>query len=64
MKRYQITGINKLTREREVVTVPCSKSMAEAILQREKRKSSRRRDYIHLKMQVCPPQQLCLNFNK
>ena len=55
MRRYQITGINKLTREREVVCVPCSTANAEMIFQREKMKSPRRRDYVYLKLEVCPP---------
>lgn len=62
MKRYQITGINRLTHQRETVTVPCSKANAVAILQREKRKSSAKRDYIYLKLEVCPPQATLFEF--
>lgn len=55
MKQYCITGINKLTRKREVVTVPCSLPNAVGILKREKAKAPHRRAYTHLKIQLYPP---------
>ena len=54
MKQYCITGINKLTRERDVVSNPCTLANATAILNREKAKAPSRREYIHLKIQVYP----------
>jgi hypothetical protein len=56
MKQYCITGINKLTREREVVTVPCSLPTAIDILKREKGKPSHRQSYLKLKIESYPPQ--------
>ena len=55
MKKWQITGISKLTRKREVISIPCSKANAVAIYQREKRKSPTSRDYVYLKLEVTPP---------
>lgn len=52
MKRYCITGVSKLTRQREVISVPCSKVNASAILTREKRKAARRRAYIYLRLEI------------
>lgn len=52
MKRYCITGVSKLTRKRETITVPCSKVNASAILEREKRKAASRRDYLYLRIEI------------
>lgn len=54
MKQYCITGVNRLTRERQVITTPCSLSNAVAILKREKAKSPKKRDWIKLKINVYP----------
>lgn len=56
MRQYCITGISKLTRKREIITVPCSKVNADDILKREKRKPARRRGYVYLRMEVYNPQ--------
>lgn len=54
MKQYYITGKNKLTRQRDVITVPCSLANAKAILQREKAKPAHKRSYTNLKLSVYP----------
>lgn len=64
MRRYIITGIGRLTREREAITVPCSLEKCKSILAREKKKPSRKRDYLYLRMEICPPQQLILDFKE
>lgn len=60
--KFIITGISRLTRERETITVPCSSEKCSKILEREKKKPSRKRDYLYLRMEICPPQQLTLDF--
>lgn len=54
MKQYCITGVNRLTRERQVITTPCSLSNAISILKREKAKSPKKREWIRLKINVYP----------
>lgn len=53
--KYHITGINRLTRQREAVTPPCSSGTADAILAREKEKPSRKRIFTYLRKETCPP---------
>ena len=54
MKRYCIVGKNRLTRQSEVITVPCSLANATAILKREKAKPAHKRAHINLKLAVYP----------
>lgn len=54
MKQYCIVGKNKLTRERHIITVPCSLTNAVAILKREKSKPPKKREYINLKIAIYP----------
>lgn len=61
MRQYCITGISKLTKEREVITIPCSLPNAVEILKREKAKPPKKRSYINLKIQVYAEQKK-LNF--
>lgn len=62
MRQYSIVGRNRLTRQREVITVPCSLPNAVAILKREKAKPPRKRDFIHMKIAVYPIEPEKLNF--
>lgn len=60
--RYCITAINRMTRQRESVTPPCTKETAEKILRREKAKPHIKRCYIYPHMEAVRPQQLTINF--
>lgn len=62
MKQYCIVGKNRLTRERQILTVPCSLANAVAILKREKAKPPKKRDFTHLKIAVYPIEPEKLNF--
>ena len=53
-KRYVITGINRLTREREDISRPFDAAKAEKIFDEERRKPSRRRTFIYLKLREYP----------
>jgi hypothetical protein len=65
MKQYCITGINKLTNERDVITVPCSLPTVLGILKREKAKAPHRQAYKNLKIEFYPPPvQLELQFKE
>ena len=52
MKQYCIVGKNRLTREQQIITVPCSLANAVAILKREKSKPPKKREYINLKIAI------------
>ena len=58
---YCVTAISRLTRERELVTPPCTKESAEVVCLKTKRTSARKRDYLYPKVEVLPPP-LKLNF--
>ena len=49
--RWTVTGINRLTQERESITMPCQKEQAQAILDRETAKRASKRSYIRLKLE-------------
>ena len=49
--RWTITGINRLTKEREQITTPCQREQAQAILDRENAKRASKRSYTHLKLE-------------
>ena len=55
MKKYCITGKNRITRQREVITIPCSLQNAVDILAREKKKPAKKRSYLDLRIAVYPP---------
>ena len=56
MKQYCITGKSRLTRQREVITIPCSLQNAVEILKREKAKPANKRDYLDMRLAVYPPE--------
>lgn len=65
MRQFCVTGVSKLSGEREVLTPPCSRSNALKILNREKAKRLRDRDYTLLRMEdYNHPIQLKLKFTK
>lgn len=49
--RWTVTGVNRLTGERESITLPCRKETAEAIYNREITKRANKRSYIRLKLE-------------
>ena len=61
---YHVTAINRLTRERESVTSPCSKDKAIKILKREKKKAADRRSWIYPKLETFVPQEISLEFKE
>ena len=50
-RQWCVTGINRLTRQREAVTPPCSRENAEKVYLRNAGKPARKRSYIYLKLQ-------------
>lgn len=60
--KYHITAINPLTRQREAVTLPCSKAKADKMLAKEKKKPPRKRAWKYPKVEIYPPQQQKLCF--
>lgn len=59
---YHVTAVNRLTRQREAVTLPCSKDKATKILKREQKKAPGRRSWIYPKVEEFVPQELPLDF--
>ncbi len=49
--RWTVTGINRLTREREAITLPCQRDIAQNIYDRERKKPAHKRVYTHLKLE-------------
>ncbi len=49
--RWTVTGVNRLTGERESITLPCRKEQAESIFNRETAKRASKRSYIRLKLE-------------
>lgn len=62
--RYHVTAINPLTRQRESVTLPCSRDKAVKMLTKKKRISPRKRTWKYPKVEIYHPRQLELNFIK
>ena len=62
MKKYRITGINRLTGQREPVTPCISEDSAVRILERERKKAARERVYIRLRKEEVVQQMLELDF--
>ena len=49
--RWLVTGISRLTREREAITLPCQRDIAQNIYDRERKKPANKRVYTHLKLE-------------
>lgn len=49
--RWLVTGISRLTREREAITLPCKRDIAQNIYNRERKKPANKRVYTHLKLE-------------
>ena len=49
---YVITGISRLTGEREACSIPIHKSTARLLLQRWKSKPAHKRDYLYLRVEA------------
>lgn len=49
--RWLVTGISRLTREREAITLPCQRDIAQNIFDRERKKPANKRVYTHLKLE-------------
>lgn len=63
MRQYCVTGVSKLSDQREILTPPCSRQNALHILNREKAKPLRDRDYTLLRMEdYNQPVQLPIRF--
>lgn len=64
MERYVITGINKLTGEREEISRPMEEDEAMQRLEREiaSRKYQRYQSHVRLRVERRLPIQLCINF--
>ena len=62
-RRFVITGINRLTKEREDISRPMPVLMAEKAFLKAKEKPSRNRPYIYLRMQEYPYREERLKFN-
>lgn len=58
--RWCVTGINRLTGEREAVTLPCQEEQARQIFEREKSKRARKRAYIYLKLEKSYRKEKCV----
>lgn len=63
MPNYCVTAVNPITKEREVVTPPCScRDICESIVRREQRKPRRNRAWLTPRVESYPPQQLVFEF--
>lgn len=49
--RWLVTGISRLTREREAITLPCQRDIAQNIYDRERKKPANKRVYTYLKLE-------------
>ncbi len=56
---YVVTGISRLTGEREACSIPVHKPMANLLYERWKSKPARKRDYLRLKLESYNP---CISF--
>lgn len=52
---YVITGISRLTGEREVASIPMHESTAKELLKQWKDVKARHRVYLRLRMEPCSP---------
>ena len=57
--RYCITGINRMTRQRDILTPPCSMEKAVKIMNRELCKPASKREYLYLRREAYPPSATC-----
>lgn len=55
--RWCVTGVNRLTRQREAITIECSHETASRIYEREARKPAHKRSYTNLKLEKAGGQQ-------
>ena len=51
---YIVTGISRLTGQRESITIPCFRWTAQSICEREMQKPARKRDYLRLRVEILP----------
>jgi hypothetical protein len=49
--RWTVTGVNRLTGERESITIPCQYEQANAIYEKTKAKRASQRSYIRVKLE-------------
>ena len=60
--KYHVTAVNPLTRQREPVSLPCSRKNAEKMLAKMKKQSPRKRIWKYPRLEVCPPKTATLGF--
>lgn len=53
--RYVVTGISRLTGEREACSIPVHRSTAEKLLRRWKQEPASKRDFLRLRMEPYTP---------
>ena len=49
--RWTVTGVNRLTGERESITIPCQYEQANAIYEKTKAKRASQRSYIRVRLE-------------
>ncbi len=53
---YIVTGISRLTGQRESITIPCFHWTAQSICEREMQKPARKRGYLRLRVEEILPE--------